>query len=224
MTTINRKHLLESIRDIKPFISSRGSLPILQCVKLWAKNGVLNMGATDLELSATVTLDAEWEYPDVCVPLKRFEELIKLTEDTTILLAAGEGELDINAEFTMPTEPAEDMPIMAGDEIPTPCAALNGSELLEQLNKVVPFASKEETRPILTGVLAELSDHGRLELVATDSYRLRVRYERYETSYEHRPVIIPAAALKQVMRLAKGKTPVFWHVGFDHFVSHSGDI
>ena len=45
---------------------------------------------------------------------------------------------------------------------------------VETLNKVGRAASRDETRPILTGVLVTIAG-GMLKMVATDSYRLSVK-------------------------------------------------
>ena len=51
---------------------------------------------------------------------------------------------------------------------------LGADRLAEALRQVVPAASTDDSRPILTGVLMAAEDGG-LRLVATDSYRLAVR-------------------------------------------------
>src|SRR3546814_19964781 len=56
-----------------------------------------------------------------------------------------------------------------GDEVRFDAEALTGA-----LRQVLPAASGDDNRPILTGVLLAAEDAG-LRLVATDSYRLAVR-------------------------------------------------
>src|SRR4029077_83706 len=70
--------------------------------------------------------------------------------------------------------------------------------------KVAGSASRDETRPVLTGILVSAAEQ-ELRMVATDSYRLSVK----ETSLE-KPlanpfeVNVPARALQELARVASG--------------------
>src|SRR5581483_12374793 len=80
------------------------------------------------------------------------------------------------------------------------------------LKQVVRAASKDDLRPILTGVL--LAAHGNgLRLVATDSYRLAVRDLRGVSMLEEgQRVLVAAKRLSEVQRLAgDGEIEVVLH-------------
>src|SRR5207248_6840907 len=68
--------------------------------------------------------------------------------------------------------------------------------------KVAGSASRDETRPVLTGILVSASDR-ELRMVATDSYRLSVKETTLESplssSFE---VNVPARALQELARVA----------------------
>src|SRR5262249_54038888 len=95
------------------------------------------------------------------------------------------------------------------------------SALVEALRQAVPAASKDDARPILTGVL--LAAHaGGLRLVATDSYRLAVRdVEGATLLNEGQKVLVGAKGLSEVQRLvgdgeievALGERDVTFRVG-----------
>jgi DNA polymerase-3 subunit beta len=69
---------------------------------------------------------------------------------------------------------------------------------------VAGSASRDETRPVLTGILVSASGQ-ELSMVATDSYRLSVKETRLDsalsTSFE---VNVPARALQELARLGAG--------------------
>jgi len=86
----------------------------------------------------------------------------------------------------------------------TGALSLGVGPFIETLDKVGRAASRDETRPILTGVLVTISA-GSLKMVATDSYRLGVK----ETPIEGGPAdelqaIVPVKALSEVQRLGAG--------------------
>ena len=72
----------------------------------------------------------------------------------------------------MRTLPADEFPRLAEPE--GDAVTLDAAAFAAALNQVVPAASADDSRPILTGVLLA-AEAGGLRLVATDSYRLAVR-------------------------------------------------
>ena len=76
----------------------------------------------------------------------------------------------------------------------------------EALRQVVPGASRDDARPILTGVLLTASAGG-LRLVATDSYRLALRdLQGVSMLEEGQKVLVAAKGLGEVQRLLSGET------------------
>src|SRR5439155_7055172 len=79
---------------------------------------------------------------------------------------------------------------------------VGASELAEAVGQVSKAASRDEARPILTGILLEVSREG-LTLVATDSYRLGMR-ELPATAEGEAKALVPERALSEVGRAAAG--------------------
>ena len=83
--------------------------------------------------------------------------------------------------------------------------------LAQGLRQVVPAASKDDARPILTGVLVAATADG-VRLVATDSYRLAVRdLPGLSLLGEGRSVLVGAKGLSELQRLlpTEGEVEVF---------------
>lgn len=78
---------------------------------------------------------------------------------------------------------------------------IGGPALADALTQVIRSTSRDEARPILTGVLMEAEPSG-LRLVATDSYRLAVRDLPGTTVLQQgQSVIIPSRALAELNRV-----------------------
>jgi len=76
----------------------------------------------------------------------------------------------------------------------------------EALRQVVPGASRDDARPILTGVLLTASSGGP-RLVATDSYRLALRdLQGVSMLEEGQKVLVAAKGLGEVQRLLSNET------------------
>jgi DNA polymerase III subunit beta len=106
-----------------------------------------------------------------------------------------------NATFDIRTLHAEDFPPFpepdSDSAVSLPAAAFVATAL-----KVAGSASRDETRPVLTGILVSASGT-EVRMVATDSYRLSVKETVLETplaaGFE---VNVPARALQELARIA----------------------
>ena len=82
--------------------------------------------------------------------------------------------------------------------IPSSCPA---APLRDTINRVARAASRDEARPVLTGVLVTV-EGDEMTMVATDSYRLAVKKTKLESSVPERlEANVPARALRELARL-----------------------
>jgi DNA polymerase-3 subunit beta len=115
------------------------------------------------------------------------------TEQRDVELTAG------SARFHLRTLPAEDFPRLPEFEGET--VKLPGPPLAETIERVARAASRDEVRPILTGVLLQ-AEENRLTMVATDSYRLSVKHTELETPVgQALEANVPARALRELSRI-----------------------
>jgi DNA polymerase-3 subunit beta len=104
------------------------------------------------------------------------------------------------SSFTTKTLAPEDYPkfpeVTADSTVALPAETF--SHVVHQVSKAV---SKDETRPILTGILVVV-DTGTIRMVATDSYRLCVREVAAEGVVGDIELVVPGKALEDVAKLA----------------------
>ena len=93
----------------------------------------------------------------------------------------------------MHTYSAEDFPRLP-DVDDTQIFTVDAEALLETVSQVSRSASRDESRPVLTGILARF-EPGKLVMAATDSYRLAVKETDLAGSSQELEAIIPARAL-----------------------------
>jgi DNA polymerase-3 subunit beta len=89
--------------------------------------------------------------------------------------------------------------------------------LLGTIEKVARAASRDESRPVLTGILVRFAGNT-LTMAATDSYRLAVKETGLEESGPDLDAIIPARALQELARLAAGTEYVQLGVHENHVI------
>jgi DNA polymerase-3 subunit beta len=200
----DRSTLVEKLNILARGVSTRSALPVLSGVLLQARESRLDLFSTDMELSikATIatTVEAEGE---AVVPARLFADVVKNMAGDDVRVESSESVVKVtsgNAVFTLNSWLASDFPQTSAFDMEQ-AFTVGADPFLETLEKVSRAASRDETRPILTGVLVTIGG-GKLKMVATDSYRLAVK----ETPLaggpaEETQAIVPVKALGEVQRL-----------------------
>ena len=222
-----RSELLAALTIVSKGTSSRTTLPILSGILLSASGDNLTMQATDLEISVKASTQAAVEKAgDTVVAGRLFSEIVRSLPEAAITLeSAGSDSLTVSgaqSSFKVKTLDAEDFPkfpeIVEGQRISVPSVAL--ADVVKQVARAV---SRDETRPVLTGMLVSI-EGTTLKMVATDSYRLAVREtELPEAVTEPIEVIIPGKALEEVARLASAADHVSFGVSDNQVVFEFGN-
>jgi DNA polymerase-3 subunit beta len=192
-------------------VSSRNTLPILSNVLIEAKEGALELTATNLDLTIHHTLPAEVVASgQVTVPARILSDFVTALPEQplnweldpvhqTVRLQSGRFDAHIRGIDASEFPP---LPEVADGE----AFELDPQALLGAIEQTVVAASGDEGRPIYTGVLFE-ADGSEVTMVATDGHRLAIRRLEISQSDAGAPakfgVIIPARALAELARLLK---------------------
>jgi DNA polymerase-3 subunit beta len=165
----------------------------------------LVLATTDLEVSARFHLDVQVQEEGIAlVPARLLADMVKSFEPAPVEFEAKDGQATIvssNYRGNVRCLPAEDFPILqepSGIQVTVAAAAF-----AEGVGQVARAASRDEARPILTGVLLEVTPEG-LTMVATDSYRLALR-ELTATAQGAAKALVPERALAEAGRAAAGE-------------------
>jgi DNA polymerase-3 subunit beta len=202
--SIARDDLVGGLAVVARAVSSRTTLPALGGVQLAAAEDGLTLRATDLELSLTRQAQATVETPgEVLLPARLLSDVARSLPPGQVELALRPEERDVelvagSARVHLRTLASEDFPRFPepGDETVT----LPASPLAETIDLVARAASRDEVRPILTGVLVA-GEGTTLTMVATDSYRLSVKHTELETPLATSiEANVPAKALRELAR------------------------
>lgn len=208
--------LVDALNTAGRAVSSRGgSLPVLAGLRLELNGDSLVITGSDLDLTITVSLEVAGNEDGVAVvPAKLLSDVVRAVEPGAVEIGIEGGDAQISAgrsQFSLRTIPADEYPQLTdveGDGV-----QLDADALAEALRQVVPAASSDDSRPILTGVLMAAETEG-LRLVATDSYRLSVR-DLVGTSVldSEQSILVPSRALTELTRLLSGDDAVVLHLG-----------
>ena len=216
--TCAKEELAEKLQVAGRGVSTRASVQILAGILLRAAGGQLSLSATDMEISLRVSLGAQVEDEgSVVVPGRLLVDIVRLLPDGEVTLShrAEEGVVELvcgSASYRLHTYAAEDFPRLP--EIDDSAAfTVDKEAFVDTIARVSRSASRDESRPVLTGVLVRF-EGDKLVMAATDSYRLSVK----ETALAEDPgreveAIVPARALAELARIAQVGEPGSLQVG-----------
>ncbi|MGZ4316899.1 MAG: DNA polymerase III subunit beta [Gaiellaceae bacterium] len=198
--------LAQALGVVSRALSTRTSVQILSGVLLEARGNELRLAATDMELSLRATVAAQIEGDGAIVlPGKTFVDIARLLPGNEVTIEHRPAESVVHvtagsAEYTLNTYNAEDFPRLPElDAVST--FAVERESLLETIGRVARAASRDESRPVLTGILVQFGG-GKLVMAATDSYRLAVKETAFAGSVPDLEAIVPGRALQELARIA----------------------
>jgi DNA polymerase-3 subunit beta len=206
--TCSREELTQKLAIVSRGVSTRTAVQILGGILLNAEGGQLTLAATDMELSLRASLEAQVEGEGaVVVPGRLLVELARLLPEADVMIEqrADEGVIHVSSgsfESRLNTFTAEDFPRLPDAES-LERHTVDRDALLETIARVGRSASRDESRPVLTGVLVRF-EPGKLVMAATDSYRLSVKETPLEGSVPELEAIVPARALAELARIGQG--------------------
>ena len=187
--------------------SARSAVQALSGVMVSAEDGQAELRATDMELGVRVATEASVERAgSVVLPGRLLLDVVRSLpgDELTLDYRASEEDVEVvsgTAQFRLRVLPASEFPKLPepGDE---DAMRVPASAFVETIERVARSASRDETRPHLTGVLVSASGR-ELRMVATDSYRLSVKETALETPVEGSLEInVPARTLQELSRIA----------------------
>jgi DNA polymerase-3 subunit beta len=205
--SLEREVLLGQLQTVSRVASTRSAIQALSGVQLVAGDDGCELRATDMDVGLRVPLEATVEREGVVVlPARLLVDVVRSLPAAEVSLELRSAEQDVElvsgkANFHIRTLRSEDFPPFPepGDAaaISLPTEAFVATAL-----KVAGSASRDETRPVLTGILVSASER-ELRMVATDSYRLSVKETPLEAPLQSGfEVNVPARALQELARVA----------------------
>jgi len=187
-------------------VSARSTIQLLGGILLEAGEEVVRLSATDMEISIQTSSPAEVEERGrVVIPARIFNDVVRSLPEGELILVhdSSEGMVRLSArenEYRIRAYVAEDFPRLPKfDE--AEAFKISGEALVETVEKVSQSYSRDETRPVLTGILISFEE-SRVRMVTTDSYRLSIKETELATTFDgSREAIIPARAMQEVSRI-----------------------
>jgi DNA polymerase III subunit beta len=206
--TLSTASFLNELQTAARVASSRSAVQALSGVQLEVAEGVLELRATDMEVGLRLRISVDEGSPGSAVlPARLLLDVVRaLPHPTLTLELQAEGQnvelVSGTAVFDLRTLRSEDFPRLP-ESSSDGAVTLEAEAFIDTVARVARSASRDDTRPVLTGILVSAADSS-LRMVATDSYRLSVK-----TTQLSPPVAaafeanVPARALQELARIAQ---------------------
>ena len=230
--SLSTSELLAQLQTVTRVASTRSAVQALSGVMIAAREGSrTELLATDMEIGLRVPLQAEVARPGSAVlPARLLLDVARSLSAESLTMELRTAEQDIElicgpTTFHLRTLRAEDFPTL-----PSPSSdarvVLPAAAFVQTVTRVARSASRDETRPVLTGILMSAAAQ-ELRMVATDSYRLSGKETALESPLEGSlEANVPARALQELVRIAQQAPAdtVAVSVGQNQVVFELGDI
>ena len=202
----SKEDLFRYLQMLEGVVPTRSTMPILSNMLITAKETVIEVAATDLEVGVRVVVPGEVEEPgaitigarklfEIVRELPPEEVIMSTTANNRLELKCGEGVYKI-----IGLEP-DDFPAIPSIE-PENVFAMDSDNLCGMLNKVSFCASTDDTRVILNGVYLNF-DQEKSDVVATDGRRMALAKQPPAILEGEDPikVILPLKAVDRIPKL-----------------------
>lgn len=217
-----QENLLQGLAQVVPLAGRGRQLPVLQYVLCQAKDGVLQVTCTDLEVGARAVIAGKVETEGECVVMARslleYVQQLPAANPITFRQAAKGVEIVTKGfRASFPVASVEDFPLL-----PTITherqVKVKSKLLCEALTGVVFAAARDDTRPEIHSVFVA-GEGADIRCAATDSFRLAEEIITTETPGEPFSFLLPLTSAHEVIRLFADQEfitlfPHDSHIGF----------
>lgn len=181
--SINQSALNDILNTVNKAVSQRATNPALAGILIEANENEVTLRGTDLELSIQATAPALIEEDGkALLPAKLLSDIVGNLPDEAVNIEVAEDKADItcaNSNFSIRTLNATDYPEFPKVETKEK-VTLPFKDFSEMTKRVAKMTARDDSRPILQGVNVKVNGN-KLELVATDAYRIAVASAEVET-------------------------------------------
>ena len=201
-----QENLARGLATVNRAVAQRGTLPITQNILLQAEGQKLVLTGTDLSLTIRTEIPAMVEQEGaITLPARMTTEFVssiapdrvdvEMDEKACVVnFSCGRAKASINGINALDFPPTPEIK----DGIPASCSP---EQMRDAISRVANAAAKEESRPILTGVMMK-TDSESFTMAAADGFQLAVYHgELAESPAEDFNVVIPATAALELHRL-----------------------
>jgi len=210
-----KENICNHLDIVEKALPSKTTMHVLNHIFLEIKPEEITFLTTNLEMGIKTTYGKEVEVEEdgkVLLP-PRFIDVIKSLpqEEVSIDINIENKKIEIesgSSKFNLTGMGTEEYPVFFEKEPEEDPVLFTGSELKDIIRKTIFAVSKDESRPVFTGVLFSI-ENNTLSVISSDTYRLVMQEKPLSGwGYGDGSYIIPGKSLRELYKLLKDDSRV----------------
>lgn len=199
--------LMNGINIVSKAVSTKSTMPNLQCILIEASPSEIRLIANDIELGIETVIEGTvTEAGKIALDAKLLSDIVRKLPDSEVLIETNANyQANIRCErskFNIPGTSGEDFNYLPEIE-KNRYISLSQFTLKEVIRQTIFSISDQENTKIMTGELFEVTGNT-LKVVSLDGHRISVRKVELKESYEDMKVIVPGKTLNDISKILTG--------------------
>lgn len=204
----SKSELQKSVNISLKAVSSKTTMPILECILINASASEITFTSNDMELGIETKVQGIIEEKGiVALDAKLFSEIIRKLPDNEVVIQTDD-KLNTTitcekAKFTIPGRDGEDfayLPMIEKND----GIVLSQYTLKEVIRQTIFSIATNENNKLMTGELFEIKDNI-LKVVSLDGHRIAIRKIELKESYGDKKVVVPGKTLNEISKILSGE-------------------
>lgn len=212
---VSKQPLLKAIASVNGAVEKKNTIPVLQNIKIEAKNDKVVLLATDMDILVSSSFDSDMKNAGTTtVPAQMFFDIVRkipdgaqimISQETPTILQIKSGK----SKYNLPCIDASEFPNLSEGELSEE-VEIDAEKLARMIDKTRFAISNDETRYYLNGLYLQAMKTGadfELRTVATDGHRLALSFlvADLKTSFG---VILPKKSVAEIRRIIDGNKKI----------------
>lgn len=211
------KKLFKAISAVNGAVEKRNTIPVLQNIKILAKDNKLSLFATDMDLMINSSIDCEIvKEGATTVPAQMLFDIVRKIPEDRQIIASQENNSILkikygDSKYNLPCIDADEFPDLEEGEIEEEIE-VDAKKLAKMIDKTRFAISNDETRYYLNGLYIHIkqdeNNNSKLCNVATDGHRLALSFIEFKEFKNPFGIIVPKKSVNEFRRIIEGAQKV----------------
>lgn len=199
--------LMNGINIVSKAVSTKSTMPNLQCILIESSLSEIRLIANDIELGIeTVIAGTITEAGRIALDAKLLSDIVRKLPESEIMIETNANyQANIRCErsnFNIPGTSGEDFNYLPEIE-KNKYISLSQFTLKEVIRQTIFSISDQENTKIMTGELFEVNGN-QLKVVSLDGHRISIRKVELKESFDSMKVIVPGKTLNDISKILTG--------------------
>ena len=203
----SKTNLLNSLNIVSKAVSTKTTMPILECILIDVYADCIKLTANDLEIGIETVLEGEViEMGRIAIEAKIFNDIVRKLPNSDIFIESTPDYRTIirceKSKFVISSKSGEDFTELPQIE-KEKSIELSQFSLKEIIRQTIFSISDNENNKLMTGELFEVKD-GVLQVVSLDGLRISLRNLALKGNASNVSVVVPGKTLNDLSKIITG--------------------